>query len=94
MLESDGRQRHQQQRERPPAVSVLRFQIPPTIELAASGNVGLSPDGGATYFAVGTRLEMTILGPGRLSLFYWDVNNQDNTGDVTATVAIYTGPQQ
>ena len=51
-------------------------------------------DGGTTFFAVGTRLEMTILGPGRLSLFYWDVNNQDNTGDVTATVAIYTGPQQ
>jgi eukaryotic-like serine/threonine-protein kinase len=32
-------------RERPPDVSVLRFQIPPTIELAASGNVGLSPNG-------------------------------------------------
>jgi hypothetical protein len=49
-------------------------------------------DGGATYFAVGTRLEMTILGPGKLSLFYWDVNNVDNTGEVTATVALYTGP--
>lgn len=49
-------------------------------------------DGGQTFFAVGTRLEMTILGPGRLSLFYWDSNNQDNTGSVTATVALYTGP--
>jgi hypothetical protein len=53
-----------------------------------------SLDGGTTFFPVGTRLEMTILGPGRLSLFYWDSNNVDNTGDVTATVAIYTGPQQ
>lgn len=53
-----------------------------------------SLDGGTTFFAVGTRLEMTILGPGKLSLYYWDVNNQDNSGDVTATVAIYTGPAQ
>ena len=56
------------------------------------GSLVGSVDGGQTYFAVGTRLEMTILGPGRLSLFYWDVNNQDNTGSITATVALYTGP--
>jgi hypothetical protein len=58
------------------------------------GSLVGSFNGGTTYFPVGTRLEMTILGPGKLSLFYWDSNNQDNTGDVTATVAIYTGPQQ
>jgi hypothetical protein len=49
-------------------------------------------DEGRTFFPVGTRLEMTILGPGKLSLFYWDSNNQDNSGEVTATVALYTGP--
>jgi serine/threonine protein kinase/Tol biopolymer transport system component len=32
-------------RERPSAASPMRFQIPPTVELAVSGNVGLSPDG-------------------------------------------------
>jgi len=51
-----------------------------------------SLDGGKTFFAVGTRLEMTILAPGKLSLYYWDVNKADNTGEVTATVAVYTGP--
>ena len=52
-----------------------------------------SIDGGKTFFPVGTRLEMTILGSGRLVLFYWDVNNQDNSGSVTATVELYDGPQ-
>lgn len=49
-------------------------------------------DKGKTFFAVGTRLEMTILGPGRLSLWYWDSNNVDNTGSITVTVALYSGP--
>jgi hypothetical protein len=52
-----------------------------------------SLDGGKTFFAVGTRLEMTILAPGKLTLYYWDSNNQDNTGAVRATVAVYQGPQ-
>ena len=52
-----------------------------------------SLDGGKTFFAVGTRLEMTILAKGKLSLYYWDVNNGDNSGSVTATVAVYTGPR-
>jgi len=56
------------------------------------GSLVGSFDNGTTFFAVGTRLEMTILGPGRLSLYYWDTNNQDNTGEVTATVALYNGP--
>jgi hypothetical protein len=38
-------------------------------------------------------MEMSILIPaGRLTLYYWDVNNADNTGSVTATVAYYKGP--
>lgn len=56
------------------------------------GSLVGSFDGGKTFFAVGTRLEMTILAPGRLSLFYWDINNQDNSGEITATVAVYNGP--
>ena len=50
-----------------------------------------SIDDGKTFFPVGTRLEMTILAPGHLSLFYWDTNNHDNSGSVTATVAVYKG---
>lgn len=56
------------------------------------GSLVGSIDGGQTFFPVGTRLEMTILGPGELSLFYWDSNNSDNTGSITATVAVYQGP--
>jgi hypothetical protein len=52
-----------------------------------------SLDRGQTFFPVGTRLEMTILSQGTLSLFYWDSNNTDNSDFVTATVAVYTGPQ-
>ncbi len=49
-----------------------------------------SLDDGKTFFAVGTRMEMTILFPtGRLLLYYWDVNNADNTGSITATVNIF-----
>ena len=52
-----------------------------------------SLDDGKTFFAVGTRLEMSILIPsGRLLLYYWDSNNADNSGSVTATVACYNGP--
>jgi hypothetical protein len=37
-------------------------------------------------------MEMSILGPGgELQMFYWDENNQDNSGSVTATVAVYKG---
>jgi hypothetical protein len=52
-----------------------------------------SLDDGKTFFAVGTRMEMSILFPtGRLLLYYWDVNNADNTGSITADVAVYNGP--
>lgn len=57
------------------------------------GSLVGSLDDGKTFFAVGTRLEMSILFPtGRLLLYYWDSNNVDNTGSITATVACYTGP--
>jgi hypothetical protein len=49
-------------------------------------------DGGNTYFSVGTRLEMSIQVRGTLELVYWDVNNGDNTGSITATVEVYKGP--
>lgn len=57
------------------------------------GSLVGSLDDGKTFFAVGTRMEMSILFPtGRLLLYYWDVNNTDNTGSITATVALYKGP--
>jgi hypothetical protein len=57
------------------------------------GSLVGSLDEGRTFFAVGTRMEMSILIPkGRLLLYYWDVNNADNSGEVTATVAVYNGP--
>jgi hypothetical protein len=56
------------------------------------GSLVGSLDGGKTFFPVGTRMEMTILAPGKLSLYYWDINNADNSGEVTATVAVYNGP--
>jgi hypothetical protein len=57
------------------------------------GSLVGSLDDGKTFFAVGTRLEMTILCPkGRLLLYYWDINKDDNSGSVTATVALYNGP--
>jgi hypothetical protein len=56
------------------------------------GSLVGSLDDGKTFFPVGTKLELTILAPGRLSFFYWDSNNEDNSGSVTATVAVYKGP--
>jgi hypothetical protein len=51
-----------------------------------------SLDGGRTFFPVGTRLEMTVLAPGTLSLYYWDLNSADNFGNVAVTVVVYRGP--
>ena len=57
------------------------------------GSLVGSIDNGKTFFAVGTRMEMSILIPeGRLTLYYWDINNGDNSGSVIATVAVYRGP--
>lgn len=60
---------------------------------AFSGSLVGSLDGGNSFFGIGTRLEMSILIPsGILSLGYWDSDNFNNSGSVTATVAVYTGP--
>lgn len=56
------------------------------------GSLVGSLNNGATFFPVGTRLEMTMVGPGTLTLHYWDSNNADNSGSVTATVVLYKGP--
>ncbi|HEV3455983.1 MAG TPA: hypothetical protein VHG32_05450 [Thermoanaerobaculia bacterium] len=53
------------------------------------GSLVGSLDGGKTFFPVGTRMEMTVLAKGNLSLYYWDVNHDDNSGSVTATVETY-----
>ena len=45
---------YQRFRERPSALSPIRFQISPTVELSGAGNFGLSPDGRQlAFFGVG-----------------------------------------
>lgn len=56
------------------------------------GSLVGSMDGGKTFFAVGTRLELTILSTGKLVLYYWDSDSANNSGSVVATVAVYNGP--
>lgn len=55
-------------------------------------------DGGTTYFAVGTHLEMTVLSKGKLSFVFWDLDSANNAGSVRAFVkAVKKGapsPQQ
>jgi hypothetical protein len=58
------------------------------------GSLVGSLDGGTSFFGIGTRLEMSILIPGGdLHLGYWDSDSDNNHGSVTATVAVYSGPQ-
>ncbi|MFB2975484.1 hypothetical protein [Microseira sp. BLCC-F43] len=45
-------------------------------------------DGGKTYFAVGTHLEMTVLSKGTLSFVFWDVNWDNNRGFVRTFVKL------
>jgi hypothetical protein len=47
-----------------------------------------SLDGGKTFFPVGTHTTFPVLGPGTLSLYYWDTANQDNSGDVRVDVTV------
>ena len=52
-----------------------------------------SLDGGATFFAIGTRFSMMYLGgagdpPTELQMFYWDVNTGDNSGSIAFTVRL------
>ncbi len=56
------------------------------------GSLVASLDAGQTFFPVGTELQMTVLNSGRLSFFYWDSDNQNNSDSVTASVAVYKGP--
>jgi hypothetical protein len=52
------------------------------------GSLVGSVDNGKTFFPVGTRLDMPVLAPGKLSLWCWDSNSADNSGAITATVDV------
>ena len=49
-------------------------------------------DGGKTYFSVGTKMEMTVLNAGELSLVYWDRHTEDNSGSINVLVQLHQGP--
>ena len=51
-----------------------------------------SLDGGNTFFSIGTNFQMTVLSgeADSLSLYFWDINNNDNSGTITANVEVYT----
>lgn len=55
------------------------------------GSLVGSLDGGKTFFGVGTYLAMTAVTSGELTLYYWDSNNGDNSGSVTANIQVYPG---
>ena len=44
--------------------------------------------GGGAYFEVGTYYYEHVTDTGELTLFYWDINNYDNTGYVTASITL------
>ncbi|GET41275.1 hypothetical protein [Microseira wollei] len=52
------------------------------------GNLIGTLDGGKTYFAVGTHLEMTVLSKGTLSFLVWDLDYLNNRGFVRAFVKV------
>jgi hypothetical protein len=56
------------------------------------GSLVGSLDNGATFFGIGTYLTMTMLTSGTLKLYYWDSNNNDNTGQIRVFVSVYEGP--
>lgn len=56
------------------------------------GSLVGSLDGGQTFFGVGTTLTMTVLTQGMLNLYFWDSNNQDNSGEIRVVVSLYSGP--
>ncbi len=54
------------------------------------GSLVGSTDNGMSFFPIGTELNMPILtSNGVLLLYYWDSNNQDNSGSVSVTVNIH-----
>ncbi|MFO0795137.1 MAG: hypothetical protein U0586_13885 [Candidatus Brocadiaceae bacterium] len=57
-----------------------------------NGSLVGSLDGGVTFFPVGTKMEMTALRSGPLTLYCWDSDNYNNSGSVAADVEVYYGP--
>jgi hypothetical protein len=49
-----------------------------------------SLDMGKTFFAIGTRMEMTVLRPGTLRLYCWDSDFFNNDGSIKVDVNVYT----
>ena len=50
------------------------------------GSLVGSLDGGKSYFLVGTQFDGPVPQAGTLSLLYWDMNNEDNSGSITVSV--------
>ncbi len=75
-------------------VTPTNFTLPGTNFSFLFGSLVGSLDNGRTFFPVGTRLEKTILtaGSGTLRLYFWDVNNFDNSGSVAVNIQVYNGP--
>jgi hypothetical protein len=55
----------------------------------AIGSLIGSLDGGNTFFAVGTLMQMTVLHPGTLRLYFWDVDFENNVGSMRVEVKVY-----
>jgi hypothetical protein len=52
-----------------------------------------SLDLGKTFFAIGTQMEMTVLRPGTLRLYFWDNDFANNGGSVRVDVKLYNKPK-
>jgi len=52
-----------------------------------------SLDMGKTFFAIGTQMEMTVLRPGTLRLYFWDNDFANNGGSVRVDVKVYPKPK-
>ena len=48
--------------------------------------------GSGAFFLVGTNFSGTANATGQLSLYYWDSNNEDNTGSIAATISASAVP--
>jgi hypothetical protein len=48
--------------------------------------------GAGAFFLVGTNFSGTATASGQLSLYYWDSNNEDNTGSIAATISASAVP--
>jgi hypothetical protein len=52
-----------------------------------------SLDMGKAFFAIGTQMEMTVLRPGTLRLYFWDNDFANNGGSVRVDVKVYPKPK-